>query len=189
MGSRCAGGLRLVSLLLVALLLGDVAMAQARTEVRDALRGLSFVSEQLSDQQLNELDVLAGQFPDSDRLAVGLSAMIYDNTDSPAEYVLWLRHEGRRWLTFSATAPVSLRVDGDSLSLDALRQSQPSVEPSGRFLEKLEYRLTPAELATIGRGADVRLRLRSDTGTVEKRLSADERRQILAFAAASGDDA
>ena len=185
---RYRAGRQLINcLLLGTILLSAVAAAQSRTEIRDAIRGVSFVTQQLSDDLLSQLRIVAGEFAPDDRLAVGLSAMLFDDDQEPQDYVLWLRHEGRVWLSFPSEEPVSLTVDGANIDLDPLRQPQPFTGPDGRLLEKMEFRLDAADLARIGAGKDVRLRLSAESGTVEKRLSADETAAIASFAEPPGD--
>lgn len=174
-------------LLLGTVLLSAMAGAQSRTEIRDAIRGVSFVTQQLSDDLLSQLRIVTGEFAPDDRLAVGMSAMVFDDSQEPQDYVLWLRHEGRVWLSFPSEDPVSLTVDGANIDLEPLRQSQPFTGPDGRLLEKMEFRLDVADLASIGQAKDVRLRLAAESGTVEKRLSANETAAIASFAEPPGD--
>ncbi len=157
------------------------SLGQPRTEVRDPVRGVSFSSIELSNMPLNSLDVVEGTFADSDRLAVGLSALVFDGSPAVDEYVFWVRHEGRRWLDFEIGTPVVIEVDGEALSLERLRASQPFVGGSNRLFEKIEFRLTDAELERLLDASSVLVRLRADNGVVDKRLTDLERDRLREF--------
>lgn len=171
-------------LLSASLLAGATAMAAVpRTEARDPVRGVSFHSVEIKNAAIRSLRVIEGDFSDADRLAVGLSALVFDGRDGVEEYILWLRHEGRRWLDFSAGDPVSIEVAGEPLQIEPLRALQPFVGPSSRLFEKIEFRLDPAILDRLTDGSDVRIRLRSGNGTVEAALSAQDIEEIRTFRA------
>jgi hypothetical protein len=167
--------------LFAASLLPAGSFAQVRTELRDPMRGVSFHSVELDDSALNALDVIDGSFPDSDRLVVGLSAMTFDGSDVVDSYVLWIRHEGRRWLDFERTDPVEIAVGGEVLAFDRLRASQPFVGASGRLFEKIEFALSEADVMRLAASSDATITLRSDNGNVRKRLSAEERAYMRKF--------
>jgi hypothetical protein len=167
--------------LFAASLLPAGSFAQVRTELRDPMRGVSFHSVELDDSALNALDVIDGSFPDSDRLVVGLSAMTFDGSDVVDSYVLWIRHEGRRWLDFERTDPVEIAVGGEVLAFDRLRASQPFVGASGRLFEKIEFALSEADVMRLAASSDATITLRSDNGNVRKLLSAEERAYMRKF--------
>ena len=166
---------------LAASLVPDGVLAQVRTELRDPIRGVSFHSIEIQDSSVNALDVIDGSFSDSDRLVVGLSAMTFDGTDTVDSYVLWIRHEGRRWLDFEFQAPIDVSVDGDSLALEQLRASQPFVGPAARLFEKIELQLSAANLLRIVGSSDAVITLRSGSGIVSKQLSEDELANMRKF--------
>ena len=150
------------------------ASAQVRTELRDPVRGVSFHSVELSEMPINALEVIEGSFPDSDQLAIGLSAMHLDGRDAIDEYVLWIRHQGRRWLDFAVEDPVVFTIDNQPLALSQLRASQPFVGETGRLFEKIEFSLSDEQLSRILSGDITVITLSSDNGTVQKRLNAQE---------------
>lgn len=168
--------------IIAALLAAASASAQVRTEVRDPLRGVSFHSIALSNEPVSTLDVLQGAFAGSDRLAVGLSVLEFDATHRADEYILWLRHEGRRWLDFGAELPVRVEADGRVLGLSPLRASQPSVG-QGTLYEKIELRVAAADLRTMVESDSVKVRLSSDNGIVEKTLTPAELAALRSFVA------
>ena len=159
------------------------ANATPRTEIRDPVRGVSFESVEISEQPVNSLLVIEGTFGDTDSLVVGLSAMSFDGSQGVDEYILWLRHEGRQWLQFDVEQPVTFEVDGKRLVLEQLRASQPFVGASSRMFEKIEFRLDELAFKRLLDGSNVNITLRSDTGTVEKTLRADEIEKIREFQA------
>jgi hypothetical protein len=159
----------------------QTASAQLRTELRDPVRGVSFHSVELSEMPINTLEVIEGSFPDSDQLAIGLSAMHLDGRGSIDEYVLWIRHQGRRWLDFDMADPVVFTVDNQPLALTQLRASQPFVGETGRLFEKIEFNLSDEQLSRILTGGSTVITLTSDNGTVQKRLTAQELRYLEEF--------
>lgn len=160
-----------------------------RIEVRDPLRGVSFQTVQLSDVPLSVLDTVEGGFPDSGRLVVGLSALLSEGSATADEYILWLRHEGRQWLSLPSEQPVQLEVDGRNMELFALREPQAFVGPDSQFIEKLEYRLEASALERLADSRSILIRLRANDGVVEKRLSADEIELVRQFRLSTGTGA
>lgn len=171
----------LVAICSAALGLSPLADAQPRTHIHDPLRGVTFHSVEVSNVPVNTLDVVEGSFAASDALAVGLSALVFDGASGVEEYVLWIRHEGRRWLELDLEQPVTVEVDGDPLRLARLRAPEPFVGASSRLFEKIEYGLAPADLKRLAGAADVRIRLASSSGVVEKRLREQELGIVRAF--------
>ena len=137
---------------------------------------------EIRDSAVNALDVVEGNFSDSDRLVTGLGAMTFDGTDAVDSYVLWLRHEGRRWLDFELGTPVDVTIDGKSLALDQIRASQPFVGGGGRFFEKIELELSAADLERVLESGDATIILSSATGTVRKTLTTEELELMREFA-------
>jgi len=159
------------------------ASSMPRTEIRDPVRGVSFDSIEISDQMVNSLDVIEGTFGDSDSLVVGMSALSFDESAGVDEYILWLRHEGRRWLQFDIDQPVLFEVDGLELPLEQMRASQPFVGTASRMFEKVEFRLDAAAIDRLVQGDEISITLRSDSGVVEKTLGKDEIERIREFRA------
>jgi hypothetical protein len=157
------------------------ALAQMRTEVRDPLRGVSFHSVGLGDDAVNSLQVVEGTFADSDRLTLGLSVLVFDASHVTDEYILWIRHEGRRWLDFNTADQVVVEVNGERLPLEPLRASQPFVGESARFFEKIELKLTANDVAQLIRGNTVKVQLRSNNGVVDKWLTREEIAELKSF--------
>jgi len=152
-----------------------------RTEIRDPVRGVSFDSIEISAQMINSTEVIEGTFGDSDSLVIGMSALSFDESDGVDEYILWLRHEGRRWLRFDIDQPVSFEVDGLELPLEQLRASQPFVGTASRMFEKVEFRLDEATIDRLVKGDEISITLRSDSGVVQKTLGTDEIERIREF--------
>lgn len=157
------------------------AAAQPRTELRDPLRGVSFHSIELSEGPLNELEIIEGSFADTDRLTLGLSALVFDGSPNADEYVLWIRHEGRRWLDFGTGIPVVVSVDGKPFPLAQVRAPQPFVGDGSRLFEKIEFHLSEPELALLLDAQSVRVRLQSGNGIADKRLTNEELRRAESF--------
>lgn len=168
---------------LVAASMLSVASANpmSRTEIRDPIRGVSFDSVEISEEQINSLEVIEGSFGDSDSLVVGLSAMTFDGNEGVDEYILWLRHEGRRWLQFDIDDPVIFEIDGQRLELEQLRASQPFIGASSRMFEKVEFRLNEEDFQRLIKGNEITILLRSETGIVEKTLLAEQIDRIREF--------
>jgi len=162
------------------------ANAMPRTEIRDPVRGVSFNSIEISEKSINSLDVIEGTFGDTDSLVVGLSALSFDQTRGVDEYIFWLRHEGRAWLQFDIEQPVSFEVDGRQLVLEQLRASQPFVGAASRMYEKVEFRLGVADLDQLVQGEEISIKLRSESGIVEKTLTEEEIDRIREFRASLG---
>jgi len=152
-----------------------------RTEIRDPVRGVSFDSIEISDRAINSLEVIEGTFGDSDSLVVGMSALIFDESDGVDEYILWLRHEGRSWLQLDIDQPVSFEVDGQELQLEQLRASQRFVGTAGRMFEKVEFRLDETAIERLVQGDEISITLRSDSGVVEKTLDREEIERLRQF--------
>jgi hypothetical protein len=163
------------------LLCAQIALAQMRTEVRDPLRGVSFHSVGLGDDAVNSLRVIEGTFADSDRLALGLSVLVFDASHLSDEYIFWVRHEGRRWLDFNTADQVIVEVNGEKLPLAPLRASQPFVGESAKFFEKIELKLTTGDVAQLIRADTVKVQLRSNNGVVDKWLSREEIAELKSF--------
>jgi hypothetical protein len=164
------------------------ANALPRTEVHDPVRGVSFESVEISERLVNSLEVIQGSFGNTDSLVVGMSALKFDGTDTVNEYILWLRHEGRIWHQFDIDQPVQFEVDGQELTLEQLRASQPWVGASSRMFEKVEFRLDQTALDALMRGQEVKITLRSESGLVEKMLTATELDRIREFHASHSAD-
>jgi len=152
-----------------------------RTEIRDELRGVSLYSIQISEEPVNSLTVIEGSFADSDRIALGLSAAVYDGAGGTEEYVFWLRHEGRRWLTTELSDPVIIEADDVPIDMELLRVPRPIIGPDNRFFEKFEFRFRDPEIKQLLEGGQVVVSFRSTTGVVQKTVSGQELESIRAF--------
>ena len=168
--------------LMAANLVPDDAFAQVRTELRDPIRGVSFHSVEIDDSSLAVLDVVEGNFSDSDRLVVGLSAMAFDGSDAVDGYVLWIRHEARLWPEFALENPVDVVVDGEILRLEQLRATQPFVGAAGRLFEKIEFELSETDLMRLVASSDPVITLRTGSGIVRKHLNEEELANMRLFA-------
>lgn len=160
-----------------------VAVGQLRSEMRDPVRGVSFHSIEISSEPMNDLDLIRGSFGDTDELAVGLSAMGFDGVPEIDSWILWVRHEGRRWLDYDPVTPVSLTADGEPLELEPLRSPQPFVGEGGRMYEKLEFYITAEDMSRLLAAESAVVSLRSDNGDVDKPFASDELDRIREFLA------
>jgi hypothetical protein len=178
-----------VTALLATSTLGVVsANSLPRTEIRDPVRGVSFYSVEISEKKVNSLEVIEGSFGDTDSLVVGISALKFDESDTVDEYIFWLRHEGRLWHQFDIDQPAVFEVDGQKLSLEQLRASQPWVGTSSRMFEKVEFRLDEAAFDRLVLGNEITITLRSDNGLIEKTLTTRELERIRDFRASFSNE-
>jgi len=178
-----------VTALLATSTLGVVsANSLPRTEIRDPVRGVSFYSVEISEKKVNSLEVIEGSFGDTDSLVVGISALKFDGSDAVDEYIFWLRHEGRLWHQFDIDQPAVFEVDGQKLSLEQLRASQPWVGTSSRMFEKVEFRLDEAAFDRLVLGDEITITLRSDNGLIEKTLTTRELERIRDFRASFSNE-
>lgn len=159
------------------------ASAQMRSEMRDPVRGVSFHSIEISTQPINALDVVAGSFADADRLSIGLSAMIFDGASEVDSWILWIRHEGRRWLDYDRIMPVNIVANGSALDIESLRSPQPFVGEAGLRYEKLEFQLDAETLRLLVDAKNIVIELRTDNGDVDKHLSRNETERLREFVA------
>jgi hypothetical protein len=178
-----------VTALLATSIFGVVsANSLPRTEIRDPVRGVSFYSVEISEKKVNSLEVIEGSFGDTDSLVVGISALKFDGSDAVDEYIFWLRHEGRLWHKFDVDQPAVFEIDGQKLSLEQLRASQPWVGASSRMFEKVEFRLDEAAFDRLVLGDEITITLRSDNGLIEKTLTTRELERIRDFRASFSNE-
>ena len=146
----------------------------AVTEVHDAVRGVTFYSVQLSEEAVDEWELISGEFSETDRVRLGLSALVLDEVDSVEEYIFWVRHEGRRWLSFfDSEDSVTFVTNGQRVELEPLRRPQPFIQ-TGLLVEKLEFKLGADDLRALLENRDGTLTVRTATGVIEKRLNVEE---------------
>lgn len=159
------------------------AEAQASTEFRDALRGVTFYSVVVSTDAQVDLQVEGSRFANSDRMTLGLSALFFDESDDVDDYVLWLRHDGpRRWFTGPTEPPLRLIIDDKSTQLTPLHALRPGdAGTAGQFVEKLEFSLGPAKFEELLGAESVTMELTTLLGLVEKRLNKNELEVIRRF--------
>lgn len=158
------------------------ADAQAFTEFRDPLRGVTFYSVQISTDRMQDLQHEGSRFASNDEVTLGLSAFFFDESDVIDDYVLWLRHDGpRRWFTGSKMRPLDIVVDGDISSPAPLHTLRSDAEEVGPFIEKLEFTLHPLELEKLLSAEDISLELHTLLGSLEKTLNDDEIEAIRSF--------
>jgi hypothetical protein len=167
--------------------LGIEAHAQLRAEMRDPVRGVSFHSLEISNDAIDMLDVIDGAFAATDRLSVGVSAMVFDGTGEIDSWIFWVRHEGRRWLDYDRDMPIELLVDGSALDLEPLRSPQPFVGEGGLRYEKLEFELSDAAFERLLVAQSVVVALRTDNGDVDKHFTGDESERLRAFVESIGE--
>ena len=158
------------------------AEAQAFTEFRDPLRGVTFYSVQITTDPLIELQHDGSQFSQNDQMTLGLSAFFFDESDTIDEYVLWLRHDGpRRWFTGSRLYPLDLIIDDVITTPAPLHTLRSEEERAGPFIEKLEFALTPDAFGELLGAGTVTLHLNTLLGSLDKTLSDDEKRAMQRF--------
>ena len=155
-------------------MLPSFAQRTAITEVHDDIRGVTFYSVQISDDAVNEWPLVSGEFAESDRVRLGLSALVLDEVASVEEFVFWIRHEGRRWLSpFNPQNAVTFLIDGESIELEPLRTPQPFVQ-TGSLVEKIEFNLKADDLSALLQGDRVTVVVRTANGTIQKDFDATE---------------
>lgn len=158
------------------------AQAQAFTEFRDPLRGVTFYSVQISTDRLQDLQHEGSQFASNDEVTLGLSAFFFDESDVIDDYVLWLRHDGpRRWFTGSKMRPLDVVIDGNITSPAPLHTLRSDADEIGPFIEKLEFSLHPTKLENLMTAEDVSVELHTLLGSMEKALNAEEVSAIKRF--------
>lgn len=171
---RSSAKTQLRSLLLGALcvLPGTSLHAEALTESRDPVRGVSFYSVQLESAPLWQIQTAGSRFSPDDAITVGLSAMVSDDNAQVMEYILWLRHDGpRSWLLGALDQPLTIQLEDRRLlplPLHVARQTGDSVpEP---YIEKLEFALPPRLVKILLDEPSVVLKLETALGEVQKPL-------------------
>lgn len=161
----------------------EPAHAQAFTEFRDPLRGVTFYSVQISSDPLTELQGAGSQFGEEDKMTLGLSAFFFDESDVVDDYVLWLRHDGpRQWFTGNNPQPLRTVIDGEPMDFSPLHATKPGMAlGAGPFVEKLEFEFLPPEFHALAKSDSVTLELTTLLGVVEKSLSNTELEAIRSF--------
>lgn len=157
------------------------AHAQASTVVRDELRGVTFHSIEISRDDLKTLQVGPGVFSEQDRMTLGLSALVFDESPMFVEYVLWVRHDGRRWLTSSIDRAVTITVDGERLEPEIIHTPHPDSAITSLCAGQIELRLTANQIQQLINGRTVILGIVTSTGAIEKTLTGDETERIRRF--------
>jgi hypothetical protein len=157
------------------------ALGQSRSVMQDPGRGVTFQSIEFSDDRISDLTVIDGEFSDSDRLAIGFSAAILDGAADPYRYVIWIRHEGRRWLDTEAITPLELLVDGELVPLEYLRAPQPFVGANGLFYELIEREISPMHFHLFAGASEAIVRFSANSGHVEKVFLPEELSLIAEF--------
>lgn len=163
------------------LILATPSWAQVRSTMTDSVRGVTFHSLEISDDRIDNLEVLDGAFSPSDRLVVGLSTMQFDGSGETSNHIFWIRHEGRRWLDYDLDSPVAIVAHGWSVPLEPLRSPQPLVAAGGRMIEKLEFLVDSNDFDRLLSADHMTVQLRSETGDMDKVLSNQEIRQLREF--------
>jgi hypothetical protein len=149
--------------------------------MRDPVRGVSFHSIEWSDQSINDLQILEGTFTDSDRLAIGLSAMVFDGETRIDPYIFWIRHQGREWLDYELAHSVRVMVDEDPLALVRLRSPQRFTGADEVAYEKLEFLASAEQMTRLLGATSAVISIRSNNGTIEKAISDEELARIRKF--------
>jgi hypothetical protein len=159
---------------LLGLMLAQPSWGQVRSTMSDDVRGVTFHSIEISDDEINDLEVLDGTFSPSDRLVVGLSAMLFDGSGKISNHIVWIRHEGRKWLDYGLMSPVEIVADGWSVPIEALRSPQSFIGAGGRMIEKLEFLVDSAHFDRLVSADEITVLVRSETGNIDKVLSEQE---------------
>lgn len=170
-------------LLTIGLTFSESVDAQATSEIRDPLRGLTFYSIQVSTDNTSDIQTVGSRFTETDRVTLGLSALFFDESDTVDDFVLWLRHNGpRRWFVGSIASPLLIHVDDDTYEYLPLHASSPD-EASGvvPLVEKLEFSVSPSTVRAIARAGVVRLELQTLLGGIDKQLRDGEQESIAGF--------
>lgn len=151
---------------------GMAAHAEAMTETRDPVRGVSFYSVQLESAPLWQFQTAGSRFSPDDGMTVGLSALVADDNAQVMEYILWLRHDGpRSWLLGAMDQPLTIQLEDRRLlpvPLHVARETHNSLrEP---YIEKLEFALDPRLVQILLDEPSVVLKLETALGEVQKPL-------------------
>ena len=165
-------------LLMSLLLTMSTAHSQTITESRDDARGVSFVSVQFSSEEISDLQTLGGLFSSTDRVTLGVSGLVFDETPGAGEFVLWLRHDGgKRWFVGPAAQPLTIRLD-DSRLIQPIAQFQPAPARAraarSNLTERLEFVLSPQDFADILAAERATIVITTVLGTIEKELTSSE---------------
>lgn len=168
---------------LMLMLLQRPAAAQAFTEIRDPLRGVTLYSAQISSDSLTSLQVEGSVFSSGDKMTLGLSAFFFDESDVVDEYVMWLRHDGpRRWFSSTRERPLKLYIDDEIFELATEHATHPDAQSTpGPMVEKKEFSISPDLFQVLLASDDVILELTTSLGVVEKDLNESERAAIARF--------
>ena len=153
----------------------------SKRSIQTSAYGVTLHSIELDDALLNSLDVLDGSFSDTDRLVIGVSAIVFDVGGAVDEFILWMRHEGRCWLDIDMADGVVLAIDDRVVPLTELLASQPFIGESGELNEKVEFSIADSDLEAMIDSSEVSIELRSDNGIVRKRLSESELNSLAVF--------
>ena len=164
-------------------MLHQTANAQAFTEIRDPLRGVTLYSAQISSDPTTSLQAAGSVFSSSDRMTLGFSAFFFDESDAVDEYVMWLRHDGpRRWFASERERPLKLYIDDEELELALQHSTRPASEAtSGPLVEKKEFVLTPDMFESLLTADEVSVELVTSLGVVVKELNDGEQAAISRF--------
>ena len=161
---------RLRPALMLIALLPVLALGQATMELRDPLRGVTLYTLQISTDPMTEVQVQGGLFADNDLMTLGISALVFDDS-SVSEYVLWLRHDGpRRWFAGAASPPLTIKAGDLLIEPTPIHRSQRSVTKGRGLVEKLEFRLSPGDLAEIVAASSVSVDLQTVLLAADDRL-------------------
>lgn len=157
-------------------LFSSAVFPQAITESRDDARGVTFVSVQFSSDEISDLQTLGGLFSGTDRVTLGVSGLVFDESPTAGEFILWLRHDGgKRWFVGPAAQPLTIRLDDQRL-IQPSAQFQPTVSGGERssLTERLEFVLSPQDFEAVLDAGKVAVVITTVLGTIEKQLTAEE---------------
>ena len=163
------------------LLMPPPADGQATTALRDSLRGVTLHSLQISTDPMADVQLQGGLFSDADVMTLGISALVFDDR-SLDHFVFWLRHDGpRRW--FTGGGPPPLTVQADDMQFRPLPMHRTRALAAGRepLTEKLEFALSPNDLAAIVNAEEVNVELNTVLGTVNKQLAPEHLTSLRRF--------
>ncbi len=168
--------LKMVSLVLTGGLWAFQAQAdEALSELHDPMRGLSFYTMQLESEPLISIQTQGSRFSPTDRMTVGLSALVFDEENTVNEYVLWLRHDGpKQWFVGSIEQPLTIQLADRRLTPVPVHVARGSdrgkLDP---YIEKLEFALSPALVKILLAEPSIVLRLDTQLGQLEQPVKPD----------------
>ena len=157
-----------------------IGSAQFITADDVPVRAVHLYSIEVSNEPLiDNWQVIEGEFSDIDRIIIGLDAAVFAGS-TVIEYTLWITYEARRWLSFDREGMIRLTIDGHTSIMESISRAQPSI-PSGRMIERFEFRISKDQLDAVLQGTDVSLIITLGNATATRQLRSEEKESLRGF--------